>query len=95
MAAGRAPPGKCLWLFILLVDTDSQGQETSGVAFRTEALIWGRLKVSFRARVSASTEWGKLFVAASPSAGTAGQGLQLGLGSGGLQRVEGGSILVP
>lgn len=37
------------------------------MAFTMEALIWGRLKVSFSARVSASTDWGQLFVAASPS----------------------------
>lgn len=75
VAAGRAPPGKCLRIFILFVDTDSRGQETSGVAVRTETLIWGRLKVSFSARASASTDWGQLFVAASLSAGTAGKGL--------------------
>lgn len=57
MAVGRPPPGKCLQLFILLVDIDSQGQEISEVAFRTETLIWVRLKVSFSTRASASTKW--------------------------------------
>lgn len=51
-----------------------------------EALIWGKLKVSFSARVSASTDWGQLFVAAPPLAGTTEKGLQLGLGNGGCSR---------
>lgn len=36
MAVGRPPPGKCLQLFILLVNIDSQGQKISEVAFRTD-----------------------------------------------------------
>lgn len=84
VAAGRTPPGKCLQLFILLFLMDRRGQETSGAAFRMERFLWGRLKVS-SVRSSASTKWGQLFVAASPSVGTAEKGLQLSLGSGVLQ----------
>lgn len=94
MAAGRTPPGKCLWLFILLFDMDRWGQETSGVAFRMETFLWERLKVS-SVRSSASTEWGQLFVAASPSGRTAGKGLQLSLGTGGLQRMKVELVSVP
>lgn len=87
MAAGRTPPGKCLQLFILLFHVDRRGQETSGVAFRMETFLWGRLKVS-TVRSNASTKWGQLFVAASPSVQPAGKGLQLSLGSGGLQGMK-------
>lgn len=94
MAAGRTPPGKCLQLFILLFHMDRRGQETSGVACRMETFLWGRLKVS-PVRLSASTKWGQLFVAASPSGGTAGKGLQLSLGSGGLQWMKVKFVSVP
>lgn len=94
MAAGRTPPGKCLQLFILLFRMDRRGQETSGVAFRMETFLWGRLKVS-TVGSSASTKWGQIFVAASPLVGTAGKGLQLSLESGGLQRMKVDLISVP
>lgn len=43
------------------------------MAFRAEPSVWGRLEVSFAAGASTSTEWGQLFVEASPSAGAAGR----------------------